>query len=44
VSLVADARYRDEAVVLEGNLLTGRGSDDLPEFCRQLVVFLGINT
>ena len=40
----ADARYRDEPVVLEGNLLTGRSSDDLPEFCRQLVVFLGIRT
>jgi hypothetical protein len=30
--------------VLEGNLLTGRGTDDLPEFCRRLVVFLGIRT
>src|SRR5436190_3090411 len=26
----ADARYRDEAVVLEGNLLTGRSTEDLP--------------
>ncbi|HJZ94205.1 MAG TPA: DJ-1/PfpI family protein, partial [Gemmataceae bacterium] len=33
----AGAIYRDEAVVRDGNLLTGRGLDDLPEFCRQLV-------
>jgi protease I len=38
----ADARYRDEAVVLEGNLLTGRGTEDLPDFCRQMMTFLGI--
>jgi len=38
----ADARYRDDAVVQEGNLLTGRGTEDLPEFCRQMVLFLGI--
>jgi len=33
----AGANYRDDAVVRDGNLLTGRGPDDLPEFCRQLV-------
>ena len=33
----AGAAYRDEAAVLDGNLLTGRGPDDLPAFCRQLV-------
>jgi protease I len=33
----AGAVYRDEAVVREGNLLTGRGPDDLPGFCRQMV-------
>jgi protease I len=38
----ADARYRDDAVVLDGHLLTGRGSEDLPEFCRQMIAFLGI--
>jgi protease I len=38
----ADATYRDESVVLDGNLLTGRGSDDLPEFCRQMMSFLRV--
>ena len=33
----AGAAYRDEAVVLDGLLLTGRGPDDLPAFCRALV-------
>jgi protease I len=33
----AGAAYRDEAVVLDGNLLTGRGPDDLPAFCTQVV-------
>jgi deglycase len=33
----AGANYRDEAVVHDGELLTGRGADDLPEFCRALV-------
>jgi protease I len=33
----AGATYRDEAVVLDGNLLTARGSDDLPELCRCLL-------
>jgi len=36
----AGAAYRDEAVVLDGNLLTCRGPDDLPEFCGSLVRFL----
>ena len=38
----AGAGYRDEAVVLDGNLLTGRGADDLPEFNAQLVAFLNV--
>ncbi|MFO0809100.1 MAG: type 1 glutamine amidotransferase domain-containing protein [Gemmataceae bacterium] len=38
----AGATYRDEAVVVDGNLLTGRGSDDLPEFNAQLVLFLSV--
>lgn len=33
----AGATYRDEATVLDGSLLTGRGPDDLPAFCKQLV-------
>jgi protease I len=32
----AGALYRDEAVVLDGNLLTGRGPDDLPAFAQAL--------
>jgi protease I len=38
----AGANYRDEAVVVDGNLITSRGPDDLPEFCRQLVMSLGV--
>ncbi len=33
----AGAVYRDEAVVQDGLLLTGRGPDDLPAFCGRLV-------
>jgi protease I len=33
----AGAVYRDEGVVLDGNLLTGRGRDDLPTFAQHLV-------
>lgn len=36
----AGASYRDEAVIRDGNLLTGRGPDDLPAFCRSLVTML----
>jgi protease I len=38
----AGAAYRDEPVVNDGNLLTGRGGDDLPEFCKQLIASLGV--
>jgi protease I len=38
----AGANYRDEAVMADGNLLTARGPDDLPAFCRQLVAALGV--
>jgi protease I len=37
----AGALYRDEAVVHDGNLLTARGSGDLPEFFQQLFLALG---
>jgi protease I len=37
----AGASYRDDGVVLDGNLLTCRGSDDLPELCRSLLASLG---
>ncbi len=33
----AGANYRDEAVVIDGNLLTGRSSEDLPAFAHALV-------
>lgn len=36
----AGATYRDEAVVVDGNILTSRGPDDLPEFCRQLMALV----
>jgi protease I len=36
----AGASYRDESVVVDGNLVTCRGSDELPEFCRQLLACL----
>src|SRR5262245_19592455 len=34
--------YRDEAVVVDGALITARGNDELPEFCQQLMAALGI--
>lgn len=39
---VVAAAYRDEAVVVDGPLVTARGNDDLPAFCEQLVAALGI--
>ncbi len=38
----AGAFYRDDAVVLDGNLLSCRGIADLPEFCRQLIALLAV--
>lgn len=38
----AGALYRDEGVVLDGNLLTSRGPDDLPTFSRTLQRMLGV--
>jgi protease I len=38
----AGAYYRDEAAVLDGNLLTGRGGDDLPPFMQMLGQMLGV--
>ena len=35
------AAYRDEAVVVDGPLITARGNDDLPDFCAQLILALG---
>lgn len=33
----ADAVYRDEAVVIDGNLITSRGADDLPAFAQAMI-------
>lgn len=38
----AGAVYSDEATVTDGNLLTGRGSDDLPAFAQSLIAFMGL--
>jgi protease I len=34
---VAGAKYSDEEVVVDGNLVTSRCPDDLPAFCRELL-------
>jgi len=34
------AIYHDRAIIHDGNLLTGRSNEDLPQFCRELVAFL----
>jgi protease I len=39
---VADANYVDAGTVRDGHLLTCRGSDDLPGFCKQLVSLLRV--
>jgi protease I len=36
----AGAVYRDEAVVIDGNLLTGRSRDDLPAFAQTFIHML----
>lgn len=38
----AGAVYRDEAVVLDGNLLTGRSREDLPQFAQMMIQMLGV--
>jgi len=37
----AAAAYRDEAVVVDGPMITARGNDELPAFCEQIVFALG---
>jgi protease I len=34
--IAAGADYRDEAVVVDGNLITSRTPEDLPHFCRAI--------
>jgi protease I len=33
----AGARYIDEEVVIDGNLITSRKPEDLPAFCREMI-------
>jgi protease I len=33
----AGAKYVDEEVVRDGNLITSRKPDDLPAFCREMI-------
>ncbi|HKK13356.1 MAG TPA: DJ-1/PfpI family protein, partial [Gammaproteobacteria bacterium] len=33
----AGARWIDEPVVCDGNLISSRGPDDLPQFCRAII-------
>ncbi|MER3414839.1 MAG: peptidase [Gemmataceae bacterium] len=33
----AGANYRDEPCVVDGNLITARGFNDLPHFCREML-------
>ena len=37
----AGARYVDQEVVRDGNLITSRTPDDLPAFCREIIAALG---
>ena len=37
----AGARYLDQEVVRDGNLITSRTPDDLPAFCREIIAALG---
>ncbi len=41
---VVAGAYRDEAVVVDGNLITARGNEELPPFCEQLVAALAART
>ena len=36
----AGARYVDQEVVRDGNLITSRKPDDLPAFCREIIAAL----
>ena len=37
----AGAHYADKSVVVDGNLITSRKPDDLPDFCRAILKKLG---
>ncbi|MFH1046240.1 MAG: type 1 glutamine amidotransferase domain-containing protein [Candidatus Omnitrophota bacterium] len=36
----AGAKFTDQEVVVDGNLITSRKPDDLPAFCREIIRFL----
>jgi protease I len=36
----AGAKWSDQGVVCDGNLITSRRTDDLPDFCRQIIISL----
>lgn len=36
----AGAQHVNESVVVDGNLITSRGPNDLPDFCREIVSYL----
>ncbi len=40
----AGAVYKDLPVVIDGNIVTGRGPDDLPEFCRAMIRMLRVES
>ena len=42
ITLKGFMSYRDEATVTDANLVTGRGADDLPQFCQALVALLNV--
>jgi protease I len=37
----AGAKYVDQEVARDGNLITSRTPDDLPAFCREIIKALG---
>ena len=40
---MAGAVYRDDSTILDGNLLTARSPDELPEFCLRLIAMVKAN-
>ena len=40
---MAGAVYRDDSTILDGNLLTARSPDELPEYCLRLIAMVKAN-
>ena len=40
----AGGNYREEAVVHSGNLISSRSSDDLPQFCHEIIAAMSAKT